>query len=746
MRLLLAFTLLTLSVNLGFAQCKLSIFAETGEPLGFAHVSFEAEGVKKSYAISDVKGEALLPEALCIKTQKTFIKVSFIGFIPYQDSILASDNVSIYLKEDPVVLNQVVVTAQFSESSPEKAIQKVDIVDRKQIDLLGAQNLKDVLQHQTNIQIAQDQALGSSISMQGLSGQNVKILIDGVPVIGRLNGNVDLSQINLDQIERIEIIEGPLSVSYGTDALAGTINLISKKADPERTIGVTANTYWESVGQYNTGLNLSLSKKPHSINLNGSRNYFDGWNPSDPFIKFETTENSDSTRFKAYKPKEQLQGKINYRFDNGNMSISAYADVFEETLKNKGYPRAPYQIRAFDDIYLTKRNNLGLLYTHKLKKGYRIESSFAINNYSRTKNTYIRDLSSLQSTLSENPGDQDTTSNQQFTSRSTFSTANPLKNINYQFGYDARRETATGERILNSTPINNVAVFGSVQFNIKDKVQIQPGLRYAYNNLYQAPLIPSVNVLVGQKNLKLRMSYAKGFRAPSLKELYFNFIDINHNIVGNPDLQAETSNSYNLQLKWQKQIGIHLVNWELSSYFNDLNQLIDIAQEENSTQFQYLNIGSAQTTGAQIKAEYAIAHLKASVAFSQNGKKVSFDQAFADENKMNWASQLRSSLLFDFFSSNSSLAIFYTYNGASNNLVIDSEGSTRINEIDSYQLFDLSFNKQFLENKLQMSVGVKNLFDVFTVNSTAGGGTHSSNGGLAVSWGRSMFLKANYNF
>ena len=67
------------------------------------------------------------------------------------------------------------------------------------------------------------------MSVQGLSGENVKILIDGVPVVGRLNGNVDLSQINLTNIERVEIVEGPLSVNYGTNALAGTINLITKK-------------------------------------------------------------------------------------------------------------------------------------------------------------------------------------------------------------------------------------------------------------------------------------------------------------------------------------------------------------------------------------------------------------------------------------------------------------------------------------------------------------------------------------
>ena len=77
--------------------------------------------------------------------------------------------------------------------------------------------------------ITQDPALGSSLKIKGLSGNNVKILIDGVPVIGRMGGNIDLSQLNLYNIDHIEMVEGPMSVMYGSDALAGAINIITKE-------------------------------------------------------------------------------------------------------------------------------------------------------------------------------------------------------------------------------------------------------------------------------------------------------------------------------------------------------------------------------------------------------------------------------------------------------------------------------------------------------------------------------------
>ena len=124
----------------------------------------------------------------------------------------------------------------------------------------AANNLKDLLEKQLNMSVTVDNILGSSVSIQGISGQNVKILIDGVPVIGRLNGNIDLTQINLNNIERVEIIEGPLSVDYGTDALAGTINLITDKQLNDG-FSSTYNLYYETVGQYNFDFTLNFKRK-----------------------------------------------------------------------------------------------------------------------------------------------------------------------------------------------------------------------------------------------------------------------------------------------------------------------------------------------------------------------------------------------------------------------------------------------------------------------------------------------------
>ena len=108
-------------------------------------------------------------------------------------------------KTDSVINNRLVeletfvITAQYEKIDQEKSINKIKVIDREKIESLGAVNLKDVLAFENNIRLSQDNILGSSMSLQGVSGQNIKILIDGIPVIGRLNGNVDISQINLNK-------------------------------------------------------------------------------------------------------------------------------------------------------------------------------------------------------------------------------------------------------------------------------------------------------------------------------------------------------------------------------------------------------------------------------------------------------------------------------------------------------------------------------------------------------------------
>ena len=296
--------MLNLSLQ-AFGQTKISIVDEGNYPVPSVHITlFNKQGKQIAMQLTNNVGVALFSKETLQGQQELDAKISFIGFETKYQKIQPNQNYNVILKESNVLLNQVVVTAQYSANSPEKAVHKIEIIDRKKIDAMGAINLEDVLSNSMGIRIEQDNVLGSGISLQGLSGQNVKILIDGIPVVGRLNGNIDLSQINLDNIDRIEIVNGPLSVNYGTNALAGTINIITKKSGHPGFNGSILGMY-QSVGNYNLSGNMNYRWKNNTIKLSGGRKYFDGWSPNSDFFSYPHETPADTNRSLQWNPKIQ---------------------------------------------------------------------------------------------------------------------------------------------------------------------------------------------------------------------------------------------------------------------------------------------------------------------------------------------------------------------------------------------------------------------------------------------------------
>jgi len=114
-------------------------------------------------------------------------------------------------------LEGVVVTGQYKPQSVKNSVYQVRTISKEKIQKQGATKLQDVLNNELNIRFSQDAATGgSNVTMMGLSGQNVKILLDGLPLLGRqgANNEININQIDINSIERIEIVEGPMSVVY----------------------------------------------------------------------------------------------------------------------------------------------------------------------------------------------------------------------------------------------------------------------------------------------------------------------------------------------------------------------------------------------------------------------------------------------------------------------------------------------------------------------------------------------------
>lgn len=122
------------------------------------------------------------------------------------------------------------VTGQFSPQSMRNSLYKVRTVNSEQIRQKVPTSVQSLLNTEIGIRLSNDMALGETdFELMGMSGNNVKILLDGIPLIDRGATKQSLSQLDVNSIERVEIVEGPMSVVYGTDALAGVINIITKR-------------------------------------------------------------------------------------------------------------------------------------------------------------------------------------------------------------------------------------------------------------------------------------------------------------------------------------------------------------------------------------------------------------------------------------------------------------------------------------------------------------------------------------
>ena len=705
-----------------------------------SQVSIKAYSEKLEFSIfTNKNGKANIPQSFK-KSKKLAYIVSKYNYSTIERNIRITKDTTIYISL--ISLDEVVITAQMKNKNASEAIQDIQVLNKKTIEKKGAISLKDILEKQVNMRLSQDNILGSSLSMQGISGQNIKILIDDVPVLGRLNGNIDISQINLNNIERIEIVEGPLSVNYGTDALGGTINLISKK---ETETSLNINSYYESVGKYNLDGFLNYKLKQQNLSVSLGRNYFDGWSPEDEWIFFPQATLADSSRYKIWKPKEQLFFKGQHVFKNKNLSLYSFYNQFYEQIQNRGLPRSPYLETAFDDYYRTWRKDFGSSLNFNINDKSNIKLLIANNNYKRIKSTYFKDLTTLEQMLTLNESDQDTSYFNLLLSRGSYA-KEMSRQIKIEIGYDIQKESAQGKRIEESEKSRiDIAVYSNLEVLINDRLIARPGLRFAYNTDYKVPLIPSIHLKYSSGEYVFRGSIAKGFRAPSLKELYFEFQDVNHNILGNKDLNAETSKNYHFSISRKKSKLNSVLTYKASVFYNDLESLITLA--ENNDVYTYINVNQYRTKGIKGGMGWSDGKIDLEVGASYIGRYNSLSET-ENLDKYIFSQEYSASLTFNLNTEqNSTLSVFYKYTGEIPSFTLNENGLVEDSFTQEYELMDIIFSRNLFNNLFKVSVGCKNIFDVQDISSFQENEPHQSGGSakMSIGYGRSLFTAIKLN-
>ena len=737
---LLALTFLTQNIELA-AQTPLHFNITNDENEGVAFAILYVPEIE-IYTTTDFEGYAILYMDDEVLSDSIEVIVSHVFHETRSINLTLSElnekPIDFSLKKKVVNVAEAIVTGRLNPIHQDSTIRSVRVLDRSIIEGRSATTGRDLFRNELNIKSSEDAILGSGISMGGLGGENIKVLIDGVPVIGRLNGGIDLSQIDLSNIDRVEIIEGPMSVEYGTDALAGTINFISNDK-PYDQFNLSIGNKYESTGQYSQTINNYIQNSSGKIAINASRLYFDGWSPGDQRIDWINDYYADSGRVQLWKPKLQYTFGIKGWHSINNWTIKPSLGVFNEKLINKGYPRAPYGEIAFDEHYLTRRYNSSITFNHYNSSIKDLEVLFSLNTFRRYKYRYSSDLTTLNSQLISGGGESDTTSLYELKSRGN-RLVKHNERLALNIGWDVSHEALSGERISNeAVPITDVAAFSIAKIKKHNK-SIQLGIRKAWNSSFRSPITPSIHGLVIQEKNTFRFSYAKGFRSPSLKEMHLEFVDSNHNLLGNADLTPETS--HNIQAGLTRTNKNHTITVQTS--WNSLDNMIMLIQTSEELSYTYENIGTFESVG--IKSNYASTWGKLNWDIG-----VRWNAVQTNDLKI-YTTEMALDLRWNFNNSRTQALLSSKFNGKESRYFLNNDDVLEIGETAAYTFMDITLSHKNRKGNVSSSIGARNLFDIQNIATTGIGNTtnsqtHTSSNGLnLMSWGRSIAINIAWKF
>jgi outer membrane receptor for ferrienterochelin and colicins len=722
------------------AQTFIYVKDDQGKEVSGAHVFISPlDGSKPVYELTDYQGKVKNST-----TSNAQIKISFVGYKNIVDTILPGQEMSFTFEADPAQINEYVVTSYAIPTKVQESVYKVRIIDRARIEGQGAQTLRDLLTNDLNVRITQDAALGSSIKMQGVGGENVKIMVDGVPLIGRLDGNLDLSQINLNNVEKIEIIEGSTSTIYGSNAMGGVINIITKKTQNHNLEGNT-KFYYETVGTYNFDARIGWQFKKNFLQVSGGRYFFDGFNTSDS-VK----------RAQLWKPKEQYFGEVQYNRSLGKLNLRYSGNIFHELLESKGAPEAPFYVTASDQWFRTIRSTHGLFFTGYLAKNHHLDLTFSYSYYQRRRQSFRKDLVNLDQVLTEENIDVF----HQGMSRGIYNFQKPGSRMGIQAGYEFNYETAGGPRIENQfQDMMDFAVFAAAEIKPIKIWSIKPAVRYGYQSKFEMPVIPSIHTRISpHKNLDIRLSYSRGFRAPTLKELYFLFVDVNHNVYGNTKLQAENGSNISGSITYtnKKYKNIEF-GFSAGGFYNDIQnqiRLIALSITPDSNIYRNENIARFQSVGGQATVNFTWKNLSLGVGATYTGVINSITDSAVGNNVYKFYPEIQTNGSYNFKKWHGKLNVFFKYTGSQPFLYTEydqtlQQDMIKEGSVAGFGTLDVSYLQSFFKNKLQIALYGKNLMNITNINQTGAnnGGVHSAGSAtLPTMWGRTFGISVAYNF
>ena len=439
-------------------------------------------------------------------------------------------------------LNPVVVTGTGMHQRLKSTAVPVEVITGHELQAAGLNGLQEALTMMVPSLSFSPNAMGSYLRLNGLTNSHVLVLVNGRKMVGDISGNIDLSQIDINLIKRIEVLNGAASTLYGSDAIGGVINIILDEDTDESQF--TTDSRYTSKNRFDQSLSLALRAGKVGSFTGYNYSHSDGWQNShytdDDGELVETlsqlslgyTSNNLTQRF-TYDPTERL---------------SAYA---EGTYYNKCLDRPVVR------DYITggsKYNNFYESFTWGAGATYRLGALGNIK-FDYSGRTYGQWYKYLVESGDYLPGTYQRTKRQDYHEAELRGLFNFTDNSNTIFGMDYRHDRLERPDSDLDKGLSTFSVYGQHEHRLWDHFTGIAGVRYDNHQSIGARVTPKVSLMYNVSDFNLRATYAMGYRAPGIDELYYHMLKpmgSRHTITfGNRDLSAETSNYVSVNAEYR---------------------------------------------------------------------------------------------------------------------------------------------------------------------------------------------------
>lgn len=494
-------------------------------------------------------------------------------------------------------IQEIVVTGTGTQHLLKHAPVQTEVISRRMLDSFGGKSIEEILSSLTASFAFAEGDMGSQMQLNGLGNNYILILIDGKRIHGDVGGENDLGLIDPQNIERIEIVKGAQSALYGSDAMAGVINIITKKHTQKGIFADNTTRYGmhNDLRQHNT-FAFNIGKVGSQTNFQMPRN--DGWqNTAKEFAEgmvLTDSKNKTVNKFHNWQLAERLTYQPLYNLElyaEGSYYIKNICrprhgthpscDVYTYDLRynnasaSVGGKWQPWKMRHGENEELREKNVITLDVDWN-KHAYYYDYTARTYEYVLLKGEEYGDLNGEWYSVPYLPGQSKLQSDQQrmmtLLKGIFYLPQGNTVNAGAEYRYDYlnapdRTETGTASDWTS-------ALYVQDEFSKWNWFNLTAGIRLVENRNFGVRLTPKVSTMFSAGDFRFRLGWSQGFKTPTVKELHYRYLHVMGSStffnIGNTNLKPQTSNYYSANIEYRG----HKFSASVTGYLNKLDNMI----------------------------------------------------------------------------------------------------------------------------------------------------------------------------